>query len=114
VIELYSVELDVHHPVQLVRHVDHIGRVVSLRLAPGAALPENRNQPVLVVAVTDLELQVGAPGSGLTRTISLVAGDVEFLSSGLAVIKNAGRADAQFSLIDVQVASSDPGADHGP
>ncbi len=103
-IELYSVERELHHPVQQVRHVQSVGRVVSLRLAPGAAIPETRNQPVLIVAVTDAELQLGAPGYEPRRTVSLRAGDVEALSAGVAVIKNVGPSHAQFNLIDMRAA----------
>ena len=113
-IELYSVEQAVPHPVQQVRHVEAIGRVVSLRLVPGAALPETRDQPVLLVAVTDLDLEVGAPGSERVLTLSLQAGDVEFLRSGVAIIRNTGRADAQFSLIDVRGTPSDEGPYDAP
>ncbi|MCR9129117.1 MAG: hypothetical protein NXI12_06320 [Alphaproteobacteria bacterium] len=113
-IELYSVDLEVHHPIQHVRHVDQVGRVASLRLAPGSAVPESRSQPVLIVAVTDVDLEVGVPQSRPTRTVSLRAGEVEFLSSGVAVIRNAGRAHAQFSLIDVRGAALDGGADYAP
>jgi hypothetical protein len=114
VIELHSMAWADPHPVQQVRHVERVGRVASLRLGPGAALPETRSHPVLLVAVTDVDLQVGAPGSRPGRVVSLRTGDIEVLSAGVAVIKNIGPCDAQFSLIDMRAAAFDSGADRDP
>lgn len=99
-IELLAVEGPPHGAVEQVAFIQEVGRVVSFRLAPGGAVPETCAEPILILAATDLDLEVGDP-SGETRRIKLQAGQAQLLSSGVAGLANLRAAEARFTLIDL-------------
>ncbi len=99
-IELSAAEGPIENPVEEVAVIDTVGRVVSFRLAPGEAVPETRSAPVLVVAVTDVRLDVGAQTGEAVR-IKLQAGQARLFPRGVAGLTNQGAREARFTLIDL-------------
>lgn len=99
-IEPPAVEGPTHDVVEQVAFIEDVGRVVSFRLAPGGAVPENRSTQVLLVALTDLTIDVGVHSRDAVR-ISLRAGQAQLLSTGVTGLANAGADEARFTLIDL-------------
>ncbi|MEO1039101.1 MAG: hypothetical protein AAFX09_06100 [Pseudomonadota bacterium] len=90
-------------PIEQIAFVEELGRVVSFRLEPGRAVPETRSTQLLLVALADLTLDVGAP-LGETTRIQLEAGQVRVFPQGVAGLTNAGADDARFTIIDLAAA----------
>jgi hypothetical protein len=99
-IELFAVTTPPHSTIEQVAFIENVGRVASFNLAPGGAVPETREAPLLIVAVTDLELRVTDPSNG-ERRISLQAGQAQLLANGVAGLENLGKAEARFTLVDL-------------
>jgi len=99
-IELLAVDSPPYGAVEQVAFIENVGRVVSFNLAPGGAVPETREAPLLIVAATDLELAIGGQ-SRASRSITLQAGQAHLLSTGVAGLENVGHAEARFTLIEL-------------
>lgn len=85
-------------------YVGSATRVVMFTLSPGQALPETRRTPVILVASTDVTLDLGAVGPA-ADPVRLLAGQRLYLPHGLKGISNQGEDFAHFTLIDLPPAS---------
>ena len=102
-IELISVQDQIQDVIEHVAFIHEVGRVASFRLATGAAIPETRATPVLMVALTDLAVEVSDPSHGFQHVI-LQAGQAHLLASGVAGLANVGPNEARFTLVDLPMA----------
>lgn len=99
-IELLVVDTPPANAVEQVTFIQEVGRVASFRLPPGGGVPETRSTPVLMVALTELAIDVGTPPQH-TVHVQLEPGQAHYFPTGVSGLANTGDADIRFTLIDM-------------
>ena len=98
-----STEFESDHTAPVIAQVEFveaIGRVASFRLPAGQGVPEHTARPLLLVAGSVLDLEIGTATDQAQR-IQLSAGQVVFLERGVSSLVNRGSEPAQFTLVEI-------------